>query len=128
MKILTGNAGSIWILVGVLHVFHEGFTAEEELVTDGTACSVGAAEKGGVLLEHNTLLQLLVCPMDTQTPESTQIPTQSCAPEAQDRRAQNRTIPVRVKAHRCRRHHGLRLAQICFSTFFFKLDRIGNLE
>lgn len=49
--------------MGVLHVLHEGFTAEEELVTDGTASGVGAAEKGGVLLEHNTLLQLLVWPI-----------------------------------------------------------------
>lgn len=54
----------------MLHVLHECFAAEEEFVTDGTASGVGAAEKGGVLLEHNTLLQLLFWPMDTRTPES----------------------------------------------------------
>lgn len=45
--------------MGVLHVFHESFATEEEFVADGTAGRVGAADQGGVLLEHNTLLQLL---------------------------------------------------------------------
>lgn len=32
---LTCNPGSIGILMGVFHVFHERLTAEEQLVADG---------------------------------------------------------------------------------------------
>lgn len=56
---LRGNAGGIRILMGVLHVLHESFATEEEFVADGTAGCVRAADQGGVLLEHNTLLQLM---------------------------------------------------------------------
>lgn len=45
--------------MGVLHVLHQRLAAEEELVAYWTAGCVRAADQGGVLLEHNTLLQLL---------------------------------------------------------------------
>lgn len=57
--ILTGNSGGVRVLVGVLHVLHQRLAAEEELVAYWTAGCVRAADQGGVLLEHNTLLQLL---------------------------------------------------------------------
>lgn len=56
---LRGNSGSVRVLVGVLHVLHQRLAAEEELVAYWTAGCVRAADQGGVLLEHNTLLQLL---------------------------------------------------------------------
>lgn len=59
VSILTGDAGCIRILVGVLHVFHQCLAAEEEFVADRAAGCVRAADQGGVLLEHNTLLQLM---------------------------------------------------------------------
>jgi len=59
LLILTGNSGSVRVLVGVLHVLHQRLAAEEELVAYWTAGCVRAADQGGVLLEHNTLLQLL---------------------------------------------------------------------
>lgn len=58
-SILTGNSGGVRVLVGVLHVLHQRLAAEEELVAYWTAGCVRAADQGGVLLEHNTLLQLL---------------------------------------------------------------------
>lgn len=45
--------------MGVLHMLHQRLAAEEELVAYWTAGCVRAADQGGVLLEHNTLLQLL---------------------------------------------------------------------
>lgn len=47
---LRGNAGGIWILVGVLHVLHQSFATEEEFVADRTAGCVRAADQGGVLM------------------------------------------------------------------------------
>lgn len=98
--ILTGYAGGIRVLVRVLHVLHKGLAAEEQLVADRTAGCIWAANQGGVLLEHNTLLQLLFRSTLTRGHQTVtpRIPPESCEPEAQDRRAQNRTIPVRVKA------------------------------
>lgn len=61
LLVLTGNTRSIWILVGDLHMFHECLTSEEEFVTDWTACCIGPSNKSRMLLEHNTLLQLLFC-------------------------------------------------------------------
>lgn len=58
-SILTGYSGGIRVLVSVLHVLHQRLAAEEELVANWTAGCVRAADQGGVLLEHNTLLQLL---------------------------------------------------------------------
>lgn len=57
--ILTGNARGIGILVGDLHVFHESLAADAQFVTDWTAGGAGTADEGVVLLEHDTLLQLL---------------------------------------------------------------------
>lgn len=80
--------------MGVLHVLHESFATEEEFVADGTAGRVGAADQGGVLLEHNTLLQLLFWGAGTRGTGSRhtgreqpthRIPPQSREPEAQDR-------------------------------------------
>lgn len=83
--------------MGVLHVLHQRLAAEEELVAYWTAGCVRAADQGGVLLEHNTLLQLLFWgpgrgstgsrhTRRTGSREPTQrIPPQSCEPEAQDR-------------------------------------------
>lgn len=84
--------------MGVLHVLHQCLAAEEKLVAYWTAGCVRAADQGGVLLEHNTLLQLLFCgpgrrstgssrhTRRTGSREPTQrIPPQSCEPEAQDR-------------------------------------------
>ena len=45
--------------MGDLHVLHEGLASEAELVADGTAGGAGPADQGVVLLEHDTLLQLL---------------------------------------------------------------------
>lgn len=96
-SILTGNSGGVRVLVGVLHMLHQRLAAEEELVAYWTAGCVRAADQGGVLLEHNTLLQLLFWgpgrgstgsrhTRRTGSREPTQrIPPQSCEPEAQDR-------------------------------------------
>lgn len=59
VSILTGYSGGVRVLVGVLHVLHQRLAAEEELVANWTAGCVRAADQSGVLLEHNTLLQLL---------------------------------------------------------------------
>lgn len=56
--------------MGVLHVLHESFATEEEFVADGTAGCVRAADQGGVLLEHNTLLQLLFWGPEEEEPEA----------------------------------------------------------
>lgn len=56
---LRGNSRGVWILVGMLHMLHQRLTAEEEFVAYWTAGCVRTADQGGVLLEHNTLLQLL---------------------------------------------------------------------
>lgn len=110
-SILTGNSGGVRVLVGVLHVLHQRLAAEEELVAYWTAGCVRAADQGGVLLEHNTLLQLLFWGAGRRSStgsrhtrrtgrEPTQrIPPQSCEPEAQDRQGtEQNDLPVRVKA------------------------------
>lgn len=118
-SILTGNSGGVRVLVGVLHVLHQRLAAKEELVAYWTAGCVRAADQGGVLLEHNTLLQLLFWGAGRRSTgsrhtrrtgrEPTQrIPPQSCEPEAQDRQAtEQNDLPVRVKAPIYRRHHRL---------------------
>lgn len=45
--------------MGDLHVLHEGLAAQTELVAYRTAGGTGPTDEGIVLLEHNTLLQLL---------------------------------------------------------------------
>ena len=52
VKQLTCNSGGVGVLVGSLHVLHEGFSAEEHLVAHGAAGSVGSAEQGRVLLQY----------------------------------------------------------------------------
>lgn len=59
---LTGNAGSVGILVRVLHVFHKGLAAQEHLVTERTGGGVRAADQCCMLLQPtNTLLTKVAC-------------------------------------------------------------------
>lgn len=92
--------------MGVLHVLHKSLAAEEEFVADRAAGCVRAADQSGVLLEHNTLLQLLFCggrkkkrpEAGTRGAPGREQPTHRIPPQSvanQKRRtgsAQNRTI------------------------------------
>lgn len=55
---LTSNAGSIWVLMRILHVFDQGFTPENDFVAYGARGGGGTPYHEGRVLLQNTKVQL----------------------------------------------------------------------